>query len=417
MGINAASEAFQYALQNALRGVKGVLNLVDDILVFGTTREEHDLALRSCLDRLQECGLTLNKDKCDFLKTEIDFYGVNFSKEGVKPDPKKIEAFIKAPRPQNASEVRSILVMANYSSRYIPNYASITEPLRRLTRKNAIFVWRTEHTNAFNKLKQALSKSPVMAYFDVQKDTQIVVDASPVGISAILAQAPKGSNEFRIVAYASRALTDVEQRYSQAEREALSIVWGIEYFHLFVYGAPFTLITDHKPLECIYGNPQSKPPARTSIVEPHFRNCCSVWGCCGETLLDKLQKLQNRAARIVTSSSYDASSLPLIGTLGWLTIKEMIEFETATTVYKSLHGLAPEYMQLMFTKLSENSSRSLRNTDTDLRIPRFATSYGQRSFSYRGGTVWNKLSTEIKNDPSLATFKNLLKQSLKNQRV
>ena len=119
----------------------------------------------------------------------------------------------------------------------------------------------------------------------------------------------------------------------------------------------------------------------TSIVEPHSRNCCSVWGCCGETLLDKLQKLQNRAARIVTYSSYDASSLPLIGRLGCLTIKEMIEFETATTVYKSLHGLAPDYMQLMFTKLSENTSRSLRNTDTDLRIPRFATSYGQRSFS------------------------------------
>ena len=125
----------------------------------------------------------------------------------------------------------------------------------------------------------------------------------------------------------------------------------------------------------------------TNVVEPYFRNCCSVWGCCGETLLDKLQKLQNRAARIVTNSSYDASSLPLIGSLGWLTIKEMIVFETATTVYKSLHGLAPEYMQSMFTKLSENSSRSLRNTDTDLRIPRFATSYGQRSFSYRGVTA------------------------------
>ena len=72
----------------------------------------------------------------------------------------------------------------------------------------------------------------------------------------------------------------------------------------------------------------------------------------------------------------------------------MIEFETATTVYKALHGLAPEYMWQMFTKLSENISRSLRNTRTYLRIHRFATSYGQRSFSYRGVTVWNKLSTE-----------------------
>ena len=154
-----------------------------------------------------------------------------------------------------------------------------------------------------------------------------------------------------------------------------------------------------------------------SVVEPYFRNCFSVWGFCGETLLNKLQKLQNRAARIVTNSSYDASSLTLIGSLGWLTIKQMIEFETATTVYKSLHGLAAEYIQLMFAKLSENNSGSLRNTDTALKIHRIATSYGQRSLSYRGVTVWNKLSTEIKSAPSLATFKTLLKHCLKNQRV
>ena len=74
------------------------------------------------------------------------------------------------------------------------------------------------------------------------------------------------------------------------------------------------------------------------IVELHFRNCCSVWGCCGETLLHKLQKMQNSAARIVTNSP---SSLPLIGSLGWLTIKEIIEFQIAITVHNSLHGLAP----------------------------------------------------------------------------
>ena len=97
----------------------------------------------------------------------------------------------------------------------------------------------------------------------------------------------------------------------------------------------------------------------TSVVEPHFRNCCSVWGCGGEIL-------QNRSARIVPNSSYDASSLPLIGSLEWLTVKEMIVFETATRVYRSLYGLAPEYRQLMFTKSWENGSRSLHNTDMDL---------------------------------------------------
>ena len=108
----------------------------------------------------------------------------------------------------------------------------------------------------------------------------------------------------------------------------------------------------------------------TSIVAPHFRICCSVWGCV-ETLLDKRQKLQNRAALIVTNSSYDASALPLIGSLGWLTKKEMVEFEAAT---KSHHGLAPEYMQLMFAKLLANRSRSPRNSHTDLRIDLYIVS-------------------------------------------
>ena len=101
-----------------------------------------------------------------------------------------------------------------------------------------------------------------MAYFDVTKETLVTVDASPVGISAILGQRIKETDDYRVVAYASRALTAVERRYSQTEREALAIVWAVEHYHLFLFGANFTLITDHKPLEVIYGSPKSKPSAR-----------------------------------------------------------------------------------------------------------------------------------------------------------
>ena len=153
-----------------------------------------------------------------------------------------------------------------------------------------------------------------------------------------------------------------------------------------------------------------------SIVDSHFRYCCSVWGCAGDTTLRKLQKLQNRAARVVTNSPFDHTSLPLISKLGWLTVKEMIDFETACMVYKALHGLAPPYMKSMFHKLSESCNRTLRNTSTDLRIPLCKTSNGQRSFSYRGVTVWNQLSLEIKTAPSLAAFKTKLKSFLKDQR-
>ena len=100
-----------------------------------------------------------------------------------------------------------------------------------------------------------------MPYFDIKKHTEIVCDASPVGISIILAQKPtKESEHHNIVAYASRALTSVEQTYSQTDREALAIVWGVERMHLFLYGVPqFEIITDHKALEMIYNHPSNKP--------------------------------------------------------------------------------------------------------------------------------------------------------------
>ena len=152
------------------------------------------------------------------------------------------------------------------------------------------------------------------------------------------------------------------------------------------------------------------------IVEPYIRYCCSVWGCAEDTVLQKLQKMQNRAARIVTNSSFDKASLPLISQLGWLNRREMIDFETATMVYKSLHALAPPYMQDMLHKLSDCRKRVLWNTETDLEIPRYKTSNGQRSFSYRRVTVWNQLSPNIKTAPSLAILKNRLKTFLKNHR-
>ena len=100
-----------------------------------------------------------------------------------------------------------------------------------------------------------------MAYFDPAKDTELIVDASPVGLGAILYQSDR-KGERHTIAYASRALSDVERRYSQTEREALAIVWSCEHFHLYIYGNPFTLVTDRQALEVIWNNPKSKPPAR-----------------------------------------------------------------------------------------------------------------------------------------------------------
>ena len=261
-GTNAAAELFQHTLQQQLQGLTGVRNIADDIIVYGQTREEHDTAIDNCLQRLYDRGFRLNKSKCRFLSSSLDFFGQVFSEAGIQPDPKRVTDLRNAPRPQNVHEVRSLLGMANYSCKYIANFATITTPLRELTKKNAKFEWNETHQKAFDQLTSALTSAPCMAYFDMHKDTFVTVDASPVGLSAILSQRTPGQDDNKVISYASRALTAVETRYSQTEKEALAIVWGIEHFHLYLYGKEFTLITDHKPLEVIYGSKSAKVSAR-----------------------------------------------------------------------------------------------------------------------------------------------------------
>lgn len=170
-------------------------------------------------------------------------------------DPKKIDAIKSATAPQNAGELRSLLGLANYVSRFIPDFATIVAPLRSLTHQNTTWQWSKKEQSAFKELKEKLS-SVVMAYFNPAKSTKLLVDASPVGLGAVLTQ------ERKIISYASKGLSDVEKSYSQTEKEALAIVWGIEHFHLYLFGSEFILTTDHKPLEIIFNNPRSKPQAR-----------------------------------------------------------------------------------------------------------------------------------------------------------
>ena len=261
-GISSAAEIFQNVIRETLEGIPGALNISDDILVFGKTQSAHDQSLEAVFQRLKERGLTLNKHKCEYGKDKLEFYGYVFSGDSIAPDPKKIDDIVNLQTPTSASEVRSLLGMINYCSRFISDYATKTEPLRKLTHKDQPWEWTSQHDSAVDQLKEALVNAPVTAYFDPAKDTEISVDASPVGLAAILSQVDGKTGTHHIVTYASRSLSETEHRYSQTEREALAVVWACEHLHLYIYGKPVTIYTDHKPLVSIYGNPSSKPPAR-----------------------------------------------------------------------------------------------------------------------------------------------------------
>ena len=146
-----------------------------------------------------------------------------------------------------------------------------------------------------------------------------------------------------------------------------------------------------------------------SLIEPYFGCCCPIWGSASSTNLKRLQILQNRAARIVTDSPYDAHSEPLIKKLGWLTIKQLIDAEAVEIVYKALHNEAPKYLKELFHRLSDIQNRELRNSKTDIHIPLLRISSGQKSFAYMGVFIWNNLTCETKTSRSFSAFKAQLK--------
>lgn len=129
-GANSASEELQHALRTILSDLKGVANIADDIIIFGTNIEEHDSNLKAVLDRLTAKDLTLNLQKCIFSKENIEFYGFIFNANGMKPSPSKVDSLQNLKRPENQKSVSSFLGLCNYLKRFIPNFSTKTHPLR-----------------------------------------------------------------------------------------------------------------------------------------------------------------------------------------------------------------------------------------------------------------------------------------------
>ena len=236
-----------------LLGLDGVVCMMDDVLIFGSNQEIHDMRLKAVLLRVKSAGVTLNKDQCVFSQSSVKFLGQIVDAHGVRPDPNKVTAIREMAAPTNTTELRRYLGMINQLSKFTPNIAELTKPLRELLSKRNQWTWNETHQKAFSKLKDEVSTQPVLALYSPKLDTIVSADASSYGIGAVLLQRQLDGS-VKPVSYASRSLTPTEQKYAQIEKEALGVTWACERFRDYLTGLQFQIETDHKPLVPLLGS-------------------------------------------------------------------------------------------------------------------------------------------------------------------
>ena len=257
-GVASAPAIFQRTMESLLRGLPMVCVYIDDIIVSGKTQEEHLHNLNEVLQRLQSAGLHLKKEKCSFFLPEVDYLGHTISAEGLRLSSSKVRAITEVCQPANVTQLKAFLGLVNYYAKFLPDLSIKLAPLYQLLRQDKQWEWSDQEEKSFQEMKQLLSSPNLLVHFDDQKPIVVACDASPFGIGAVLSHILEDGTEHP-VAYTSRSLSPVEKRYSQLDKEALAIVFGVGKFHRYLFGRKFLLYSDHKPLIHIFGESKSVP--------------------------------------------------------------------------------------------------------------------------------------------------------------
>ena len=253
-------------MDTILQGMDSVICYLDDILVSGKSEAEHLDNLRKVLQKLKEHGIRARKSKCSFLKSSVLYLGHRIDADGIHATDAKLRAITDAPAPKNVTELRSFLGLLNYYARLIPNLSSLIQPLNQLLRHGVKWHWSQAANTAFKAAKEKVVSPNVLVHYDPSRPIRLAADASAYGVGAVISHTMEDGSE-RPIAFASRTLTPSERNYSQVEKEALSLVFGVCKFHAYLYGRPFTLITDHKPLLSILGPKNGVPPIAAARLQ------------------------------------------------------------------------------------------------------------------------------------------------------
>jgi hypothetical protein len=227
--------------------------------------------LKRVLDRLREHQLYAKLSMCNFLTHELKYLGHLVGKDGLKPDPEKIEVINKWPTPTSVHQVRQFLGLANYFRKFIARYSLMAAPLTSLTSTKRPWVWGEVEQHAFQKIKDALTSSPVLVLPDMTKpfELKVISDASDVGVGAILLQ------DDRPVAYFSKKLNKAERNYSTTKKELAGVMYALKEWRCYLLGKSFKVITDHKSNSFL--QEQSSLPPRWARWAEFLQNFSIEW--------------------------------------------------------------------------------------------------------------------------------------------
>lgn len=254
-GLTNAPAVFQALVNDVLRDFlnRFLFVYLDDILIFSHSMEEHKSHVRQVLQRLLENKLFVKAEKCEFHVRSVSFLGYIIEDGRVKADPSKISAVAEWPTPTTRKQLQRFLGFANFYRRFIKDYSKLAAPLTKLTSTSIPFVWTPDAARALEDLKQRFVSAPILLQPDPTRQFIVEVDASEIGVGAVLSQRSIEDQKLHPCAFFSRRLSPAERNYDVGNRELLGVKLALEEWRHWLEGAeqPFIVWTDHKNLSYV----------------------------------------------------------------------------------------------------------------------------------------------------------------------
>ena len=248
-GLSNSGASYQRMMDMCLSGLSTdkVLSYMDDIVIFSDTFHEHMRDLKAVFNCLRAAKVTLKTSKCVFADQKVDFLGFELSVAGIKPQTRLTNAINQFPHPESKKELRRFLGMAGFYRAFIKDFATISQPLNKLTGDNVKFTWDPSCEAAFQELKKHLMCEPILAFPKLHDPFVVEVDASDYAAGGVLSQTGD-DNVLHPIAYFSTSFTGSQRNWAPVTKEAFALVLAVRHWHVYLSGTEFILRSDHNPL-------------------------------------------------------------------------------------------------------------------------------------------------------------------------